>query len=220
LEPSLLSLEVKRTAHLYQLGEASVHTQFVWLVLHGYGQHPAFWVRKFALLVDENTMVMAPEGLSRFYLEGNTGRVGASWMTKDNRQHEIEDYLTYLEQVVAKIRLETPQSRIILLGFSQGGATATRFALKHPDKIAALVMWSAIFPPDLTAELPVASMPVCLAYGDADPFLSGEQWEGTLQRYRTMHAGLHYLAFSGGHEIPAEALAKLKTEVLASLLAI
>jgi predicted esterase len=220
LEPSLHSLEVKRTAHLYQLGMASEQTKFVWLALHGYGQNPAYWVQKFAPLVDTQTVVLAPEGLSRFYLQGNSGRVGASWMTKEQRQHEIQDYLGYLEQVEAKIKHDMPRARILLLGFSQGGATAARYGVEHPSKIAALVLWSAIFPADLKAELPTSSLPIWLAYGDADPFLNGEQLESTLQRYRAMHTGLRFLPFSGAHEINAEALLQLKTEVLASLLPI
>lgn len=218
MEPSLHNLEVKRTAHLYQLGTASAQTKFVWLALHGYGQNPAYWVQKLAPVVDVQTLVLAPEGLSRFYLQGNSGRVGASWMTKEQRQHEIQDYVGYLEQVVAKINHDLPQARILLLGFSQGGATAARYAVEYPSKIAALVFWSAVFPADLKAELPMSSLPVWLAYGDADPFLSGEQLENTLQLYRTMHAGLRYLPFSGAHEITTEALLQLKTEVLSSLL--
>jgi predicted esterase len=92
--------------------------------------------------------------------------------------------------------------------------------VEHPSKIAALVLWSAIFPADLKAELPTSSLPIWLAYGDADPFLNGEQLESTLQRYRAMHTGLRFLPFSGAHEITAEALLQLKTEVLASLLPI
>jgi predicted esterase len=217
LEPSLHSLEVKRTAHLYQLGEATSSTRLVWLVLHGYGQHPAFWVRKFESLVDAETLIMAPEGLSRFYLQGNSGRVGASWMTKDQREDEIQDYLAYIGQVVAKIQHELPQARTVLLGFSQGGATAARFAVEQPQSLAALVLWSAIFPPDLKAELPAKELPSWLVYGDADPFLSGEQLETHLQRYRAMHPQLRYLAFSGGHDLHPEALQQLKTEVHAGL---
>jgi hypothetical protein len=34
-------------------------------------------------------------------------------MTKEQRQHEIQDYLSYLEQVVAKIKHDMPQARIL-----------------------------------------------------------------------------------------------------------
>lgn len=218
MEPSLHSLEVKRTAHLYQLGAATEHIRYVWLVLHGYGQHPAFWVKKFEGLIDDQTIVIAPEALSRFYLQGNSGRVGASWMTKDQRADEIHDYLGYLSQVIAKIEQELPQARIVLLGFSQGGATASRFAIQNPQRLGALVLWSAVFPPDLDAELPVSTLPIWLAYGDTDPFLSGQQLESTLQRYREQYEGLQFLGFSGGHDVPSSALLQLKTEVLACML--
>ena len=69
---------------------------------------------------------MAPEGLSRFYLDAGAGKVGASWMTKEDRAHEIEDYLSYLEQVRAAI---IPPVPLTILGFSQGVATAARWAV-------------------------------------------------------------------------------------------
>ena len=36
---------------------------------------------------------MAPEGLSRFYLEGFSGKVGATWMTREDRLNDIDNYL-------------------------------------------------------------------------------------------------------------------------------
>ena len=40
--------------------------------------------------------IIAPQGLHKFYLEGTSGRVGASWMTKENREDDIKNYLVYL----------------------------------------------------------------------------------------------------------------------------
>ena len=73
-------LAVTRSARYYQLGELSVHTRRVWFVCHGYGQLAAYFSRHFAFLTeaDPTTVVVAPEGLARFYLSVNGGRVGAS----------------------------------------------------------------------------------------------------------------------------------------------
>src|ERR1051325_10016453 len=45
--------------------------------------------------------LVAPEGLSRFYLSerATERRVGASWMTREDRLAEIADYLGYLDAV-------------------------------------------------------------------------------------------------------------------------
>src|SRR5207237_799567 len=66
--------------------------------------------------------VVAPEGRPRFYLtESPTERrVGASWMTREDRLHEIDDYVRYLDAVHVDLKL--PNTRITALGFSQGSA--------------------------------------------------------------------------------------------------
>jgi hypothetical protein len=44
---------------------------------------------------------VAPEGLSRFYFEGGFhgpgSKVGATWMTREDRLAKIEDYVGYLD---------------------------------------------------------------------------------------------------------------------------
>jgi hypothetical protein len=77
-------------ARYSRLGEINDDTEQVWFVIHGYGQLAHYFIRKFALLENKNTCIIAPEGLSRFYVnelkEGgfrNSDRVGATWMTKE-----------------------------------------------------------------------------------------------------------------------------------------
>ena len=50
-------------------------------------------------LEDESRVLVAPEGLSRFYVNATHGLVGASWMTREDRQHEIDDYVGYLDAI-------------------------------------------------------------------------------------------------------------------------
>ncbi|WP_261990367.1 hypothetical protein [Hymenobacter sp. BT188] len=62
-------LTVARTARYYQLGELTERTRHIWFVCHGYGQLAAYFIRHFAVLTEANdTVIIAPEGLSRFYL--------------------------------------------------------------------------------------------------------------------------------------------------------
>ena len=42
----------------------------IWIVVHGYGQQAKYFIRKFKPLQDEETLVIAPEGLHHFYLKG------------------------------------------------------------------------------------------------------------------------------------------------------
>src|SRR5689334_7771778 len=93
-------------ARYYKLGEINSSTKAIWFVLHGYGQLAQYFLRKFRILEKYNICVIAPEGLSRFYLENitspsgrNSDRVGATWMTKENRLMDIEHYIQYLNTI-------------------------------------------------------------------------------------------------------------------------
>ncbi|MFN3529711.1 MAG: alpha/beta hydrolase [Bacteroidia bacterium] len=213
MEPSLRKLEVKRTANVYLLGEANGNITRLWLVLHGYAQHPAYWIKKFGPLAQTNQLVVAPEGLSKFYMQGNNGKVGASWMTKDERADEIKDYLNYLNQLITQLKEEFPQAKIVLLGFSQGGATAARLLSENPV-VHALIIWSAVFPEDLLKPIPMHQIPTWLVYGMKDPYLQAQQREELLAHYRQHLPALKLLAFEGGHDIDPTTLLQLQTQIL------
>ena len=89
-------LAATRTARYFTLGGgAGVH--HVWFVLHGYGQLASALLRNFEGLANPSRLIVAPEGLSRFYVDPIASgpaarrRVGASWMTREDRLIEIED---------------------------------------------------------------------------------------------------------------------------------
>ena len=115
------------SARYSKLGNITSQTKTVWFVLHGYGQLAPYFIRKFQLLNEIGHCIIAPEGLNRFYKHGFRGRVGASWMTKEDRVRDIENYLSYLNSVYSLEIPTEPPFQINLLGFSQGAATASRW---------------------------------------------------------------------------------------------
>src|SRR5690348_9673298 len=98
-------IAVGRTARYVVLGSTAKTggLREVWVVLHGYGQLAATFARYFEILDDGTRLIVAPEALNRFYLTGPTSGpanerpVGATWMTREDREHEIEDYVAYLD---------------------------------------------------------------------------------------------------------------------------
>ncbi|MHC2990275.1 phospholipase/carboxylesterase, partial [Pontibacter sp. HJ8] len=143
-------LIVPRTARYYTLGTPSAHTRQLWIVCHGYGQLARYFLRHFAVLDDGATMVVAPEGLSRFYLDGFSGRVGATWMTKEDRLSEIDDQATYLNLLLQELLSQIPADvRVTVLGFSQGGATVSRWLASGNVPVHRLILWAASFPEDI-----------------------------------------------------------------------
>jgi hypothetical protein len=85
--------------------------QKILIALHSYGQLAQFFYRKISFLSDD-WGILVPEGPHRFYLEGSSGRVGASWMTKEWRTQDIEDNIAYLQQLIEKVRAEHPRTTL------------------------------------------------------------------------------------------------------------
>ena len=80
-----------------------------------------------------------------------TPRVGATWMTREDRLAEIEDYIAYLEQLTMELRhhLAGAGPRIVVLGFSQGTATVCRWLAASDLRADQIVLWAGGIPPEL-----------------------------------------------------------------------
>src|SRR5881296_1626221 len=124
-------LTVSRTARYFTLGESPRGVEEVWFACHGYAQLAGRFLEKLRVLEDRKRYVVAPEGLSRFYLTESPAerRVGASWMTREDRLHEIDDYVRYLDAVYDDVFGSVDRSGVTVhaLGFSQGAATVSRW---------------------------------------------------------------------------------------------
>ena len=66
--------------------------------------------------------------VSRLYLDNTYTRVGASWLTREDRDAEIADFTGYLNALYDQVLdgRDPAALHISLLGFSQGAATACR----------------------------------------------------------------------------------------------
>ncbi len=200
-------------ARYHRLGKLDHETKQLWFVLHGYGQLAEFFIQKFKALEEIGICIVAPEGLSRFYLAGNNGRVGATWMTKENRLADIENYVNYLDEVYKKeTNGATSLPPITLLGFSQGAATAARWLMNNQIKPDRLILWAGLFPPDMDFEKGsevLRGINVIEVYGKQDQFIT----ESSLQQMKELNKKLNLqptvIEFDGKHELNNEVLLKL-----------
>lgn len=143
-------LKVPRTAHYYSLGTPSEKIKEFWIICHGYGQLGSEIIRKFEAFDDGEHLIVAPEGLSRFYWGGVTGRVAASWMTKGDRLDEIDDFVNMIQLIYDQYIAQLPKDvKIHLFGFSQGVATIIRWMMARFPKYDQLILWAGAFPDDL-----------------------------------------------------------------------
>jgi predicted esterase len=193
----------------------------VWFVLHGYGQLAATFVRFFAALDDGTRLIVAPEALNRFYLIDVAARaaadrpVGATWMTREDREHEIRDYVGYLdalwEALSAKLPKTTPRS-LTVLGFSQGAATAARWVAFGGARPARLVLWGGLLPPDieLTGEdHALRCVALQLVIGTQDGFVTDARIAEERARLAAAGIEVDILRYRGGHGIKRETLMQL-----------
>ncbi|MBT9394696.1 phospholipase [Hymenobacter sp. NST-14] len=208
-------IAVTRTARYSQLGELSAATRRVWFVAHGYGQLAAYFIRHFAHLTaqDPTLVIIAPEGLSRFYLQGTGGRVGATWMTREDRLAEIDDYVSYLNQLATTLLPRAaPEAAVTVLGFSQGAATVSRWLARAPFRPAHLILWAGAFPPDM--DFPVATrllrrLPVTLVCGTEDEFITDEALGQQQAFLRQLGVAAELVRFAGTHTLHRETLTAL-----------
>jgi predicted esterase len=143
-------LRVKRTARFHMLGDPT-NARAIWIVLHGYGQLARFFLNKFEGL-ENDMLIVAPEALNRFYLDDAHQRVGATWMTREDRENEIRDQTEHLDSLVELLRTEVGDPPVRVLGFSQGVATACRWSLNGRTRMERLVLWAGGIPPEPSAE--------------------------------------------------------------------
>ncbi len=198
-----IQLKVSKTARLIHLKSENKTNSKLLIALHGYGQLSTFFSRKFQTLPALGFDVAVPEGLHRFYLSGSSGRVGASWMTKEERETDIQDNHDYINQFIQSI--ENEYDEIILLGFSQGGATAARYYFENPKKIDALVLWASVFPPDI--QLPSNTFPndkVYFVLGKEDEYFTEEKQKEVLNLHKEL--GMQVVSFDGKHDIDTTVL--------------
>jgi predicted esterase len=217
--PHTHHLRVQRTARYYTLGGASPERRAIWFVLHGYGQLAGDFIRYFSDLATDESLVVAPEAMNRFYLapsEKTPTRerpVGASWMTREDRASEIADYIEYLDALFEDVYADAKHDQVAInvVGFSQGGATATRWLTHGRARIDRLILWGSLLPPetDLSAHA-LRRARLTLVIGNRDHYIDEPGF--IAERARLDAASLPYdaIQFEGGHVVSRSVFAQLR----------
>lgn len=183
----------------------------IWLILHGYGQLAEFFLRKFRPFFDPSRLFVAPEGINRSYREGFSGRVGANWMTKHQREIDIINGMNYLNAVmenVLKPFVDKPELNV--LGFSQGAATVSRWVEQSSLPIQKMVLWGGALAVDLDKEElqeKAKNLHLILATGDDDPLITPERVKEHLDQIGKLAFREHSnFTYKGGHDLDEQLL--------------
>ena len=204
-------ISISKTARYFQLGKISEETTNIWFVFHGYGMLSEYFIKKFENILNDETAIIAPEAISRFYLGKNYERIGASWMTSADKQDDINDNINYLNSLFTSItkNLDINKINIHVLGFSQGGATACRWILTSDIKINSMGLWGADIPIDCLTENKREkwrNFKTTLIIGKNDEFISEENKKKFAELLNSYGLDYSLIEYMGSHKIIEEVL--------------
>ena len=171
--PHAHHLRVQRTARYYTLG-GGLAPRTVWIVLHGYSQLAADFIRYFGDLASEDALVVAPEALNRYYT------------------------------VSADAAPARDGAEVNVVGFSQGAATATRWVTHGKAHVNRLVLWAGLTPPETDFSRGPASFRhtrVTIVLGTRDHYVSDEMLAAEQARFDAARVPYDVIRFDGGHSV-------------------
>jgi len=204
---------IQRTARYQLIGSTGPNVEHLFFAFHGHGHLSRYFAKQFEEMASDKTLIVVPEGLHRYYLDKEHKRVGSSWMTREDRLNDISDIILFLNGLHKSIIQECPNVKhISLFGFSQGTATAARWAAKGNINADDLILWAGGLPPDLeTLELDrIRKTKLVVALGDQDEFISEEVLREEMTRVNALGLYPHVIRFVGKHAIPKEPLLELQ----------
>ena len=211
-----------RTARFFQLGTGGADTRSLWIACHGYGQLAASFARALEPAIVDDRLIVIPEGLSRFYLDdprkrhGPDAPIGASWMTREDRENEIRDHVEYLDLLVAQCLREIGKDvPVVALGFSQGVATVCRWAALGVTSLERLILWGGTLPVDLPADRGpdlFRGAAVTLVAGRSDKLSPPAVVERDRERLVAAAIPVDFRLHMGGHLISSQMLRSIAAQ--------
>jgi predicted esterase len=213
-------IAVTRTARYYVLGKPGSEIDDVWFVCHGYGQLASDFISEFECIAGPRRLIVAPEALNRYYIStapefhGPESKVGATWMTRADREAEIDDYVNYLDDLYAEIMgdLVGRKVNVTVLGFSQGGATANRWLTRGASRADRLLMWGSLLPSDADLNEAAAffrDTELVIVYGTRDQFAEQKMISDYMALLESSSIPHTIITFDGGHRMNRETLREL-----------
>jgi len=164
---------------------------------HGYGQTAE----------DELALLRKIPGAERFVITSiealhpfinPKGQLGASWMTRRNRELRIAENVRYVDAVIERVMNEIAfDGRLVLHGFSQGAGMACRAAVLGRHEVSAVMLLGGDIPPELDDLKRMRA--VHLARGEQDHFYRQKQFDSDVTRLQ--EAGIEPVVslHDGGH---------------------
>jgi phospholipase/carboxylesterase len=189
------------------------------LALHGWGASAHDLIGLAPILNRGEALVLSPQG--PVVIRIPDGSVGYGWypLGEGARGDPVEMaraselVLAFLD--AAQERYPIDPRKIVLLGFSQGGALALDLALRDPSRFAGLAGLSCWLPDPLAEQIQPdsahQSLPVLVVHGTEDPMVPVDRARESRQQLTRLGVVLTYREYQMAHEISVEALRDIVT---------
>jgi phospholipase/carboxylesterase len=159
----------------------------------------------------------------------NMGMVMPAWYDirdlDPNSRHDpdgIERTRRSVERLIdEEQRRGVPAERIVLAGFSQGGAIALHVALRRPEKLAGIVALSCylVHADTLESEASAANrdIPILWVHGSEDPMVTYDRGVTSVRKLEALGWKVDFKTYPMQHEVCAEELEDVANFLRATL---
>ncbi|MBC8754577.1 esterase [Kordia sp. YSTF-M3] len=195
------------------LNELTEKTKNVWFVCHGIGFLSRYFISYFNQLNAEENYIIAPQAASKYYLKNEYKHVGASWLTKENTQTEIENVMKNLNAIYEAEQIPS-HVNFYVLGFSQGVSVALRWVSRYKILCNKLIIYAGSIPTELTAKdfefINYVETKVINVVGTQDEYLTEQRMQQELEKMKLLFGKQYtFSTFEGKHEMSGEVLEML-----------
>jgi len=152
----------------------------------------------------------------------NNGYTMPAWydihgLDRESREDEVglkETEARIAELIEEQIRLGISANRIILAGFSQGGAVALYCALRYPRSLGGVIALSTYLPGSKSlateANPANAALPIFMAHGSLDETVILEWGEASRDTLETLGYTVDWHVYPMAHQLCAEELVDMR----------
>ena len=210
---NIKQVQYQHTNSYETLNELGPETKNVWLAFHGIGFLSKYFLRYFDELNPLHNYIIAPQAPSKYYLNNQYRHVGASWLTRVDREQETLNVLNYIEKVIENESIPK-RCNLIVFGFSQGVSIATRLIAKTGLKCKKLVLYAGGLPNELAPKdfksLLEHQTKIYSILGTEDEYINKDRLEEESKKLMELFKGrAEKITFEGGHELKKELINSL-----------
>lgn len=187
------------------------------IALHGWGASAHDLVGLAPVFDGGRALLLCPQGPLAFQV--GPGQVGYGWFPirtgEPTDPAEVQKGADALQRFIDEALAVYPVDRrkVVILGFSQGGAMAYLLALRSPAAYAGLIALSSWLPDEMASSIPdnpeLADLQALVIHGTRDPMISIDRGRESRDALARLGVSASYREYEMGHEINPEALKQI-----------